>query len=219
MRFINIITVLLLLVMTFSVSAQNGNGGVMVVFAEDANIDIPYKFVKNKEQGVEDSIPMKFLTIKYQFYNLFTQRLASSGYQPIGSVSANNYGRIYSKEKWKLKDSINRKKNKGKKYFSTVMDSATKSYYTGFMSVDTAQYLIIINKIKIHSSLYRRLFTLDKYMMDVHFDVYDKNMNHICGRYLRKYLRANRSTYWGSFIHQFSALPEELGLYFINLKK
>lgn len=219
MKLINIIIVLLLFCVSFAVSAQNGNAGVMVVFAEDANIDIPYKFIKNKERGVEDSIPMKFLTLKYQFYNLFTQRLASTGYQPMGSVSANNNGRIYSKEKWVLKDSIARKKNKGKKYFSTVMDSATKSYYNGFISVDTAQYLVIINKIKIHSSLYRRLFTLDKYMMDVHFDVYDKNMNHICGRYLRKYLRANRNTYWDSFVRQFSALPEELGLYFINMKK
>jgi hypothetical protein len=73
--------------------------------------------------------------------------------------------------------------------------------------------------VEVHGGIFRRLFAMDNYLMDVHFDVFDQNMNKICGRYIRKKVRLTKNTYWASFAKQFSALPEELGFYFSNIKK
>lgn len=192
----------------------------LIIFPEDEKFSIPYKFMKNKTKGTQDSVPMKFLTLKYLFYNNLTQLLVYSGFTPIGSISGDaNTVRKYTTKKWYAKDSATQKKLDNKSYLAAKIDGTNKSYYSLYANGEGADYIIMINKVEIDANILRRLFAMKNYLMLVHFDIYDKDMNHISGQYLRKKVKLTRSIYWSAFQAHFSALPNELALHFINLKK
>lgn len=201
-------------------SAQNTPKKVLIVFAEDSHIRIPFSFLKNKEVGETDTAPIKYLTLKYGFYNTLAERLANNGYRPMGGVSGNlNQSRLYTTDKWFFTDSAAIQSEKKGTYEATLVNNDNRSYYSMYLNADSASYILMINKIEVHTNLFRRLFTTANYSLDVHFDVYDSNMNRLCGRYLRKKVRMGRGTYWSSFTKQFNTLPDELALYFVNMKK
>lgn len=193
---------------------------VLIVFPEDEKFSIPYSFMKNELKGTQDSVPMKFLTLKYLFYNSLTQQLAGNNYTPIGGVN-NSYSdvRKYDTRKWFAHDSLTRTKLDKNKYLATKVDETNKSYYSSYALGDSADYIIFINKVEVGANFFRKWFATKNYLMLVHFDVYDKNMKHIGGRYIRKKVRLTRSMYWHAFEAHFSALPNELALQFLYMRK
>lgn len=200
--------------------AQTTPKTVFIVFAEDSHIRIPFTFLKNKEVGETDTAPIKYLTLKYGFYNTLSERLANNGYRPMGGVSGNlNQSRLYTTDKWFFADSAVVKSERRRAYEATLVNNDNRNYYSMYLNADSASYILMINKIEVHTNIFRNLFSVANYYLDVHFDVYDRNMNHLCGRYLRKKARMGRGTYWSSFTKQFNTLPDELALYFVNMKK
>lgn len=193
---------------------------VLIVFTEDEKFNIPYKFLKNKDKGTQDSVPMKFLTLKYQFYNQLTQSLVSNNYSPIGGVNNDmNSVRKYTTKKWFAHDSISQAKLDNKKYLAAKVDETNKGYYNLYANGDSADYIIFINKIEVGGNILRRWFAMKNYLMLVHFDIYDANMKHLGGQYLRKKVKLTKDMYWSAFQTHFSSLPNELALHFANFKK
>lgn len=192
----------------------------LIIFPEDEKFIIPYTFVKNDMKGTQDSVPMKFLTLKYQFYNELTQRLADNNYQPIGGVNDKaNTIRKYAKQRFFSSDSVTQANLDKKKYVSAVIDETNKNIYTLYANADSVDYIIFINKVDVGANIFRKWLATKNYVMDIHFDVYTADMKHIGGRYLRQKVRLTRDTYWSAFQTTFSALPEEVALYFVNMKK
>jgi hypothetical protein len=220
MKIIKLIIVLFAVALPFMGNAQIKKQPVMIVFAEDNNIQIPYKFMRSDAGEKYDSLPLRFITLKYLFYTTFSERLGSNAFKPIGGVSTDiNTERQYKVANWYSSDSTINAKNKGKKYYSSIINQNNTGQYSMYMNADSAEYLILINKIEIHSDILRRNLFMYNYIMDVHFDVYNRDMKLISGRYLRKKLRLNRNMYWSAFSKMFTGMPEEFGLYFINMKK
>lgn len=214
------ITVVACVLVTLLANAQNTPKTVLIVFAEDSHIRIPFSFLKNKEVGETDTAPIKYLTLKYGFYNTLAERLANNGYRPMGGVSGNlNQARLYTTDKWFFTDSAAIKSERKGSYEATLVNNDNRNYYSMYLNADSASYILMINKIEVHTNIFRNLFTVANYCLDVHFDVYDRDMKRLCGRYLRKKVRMSRGTYWSSFTKQFNTLPDELALYFVNMKK
>lgn len=213
----NIILTILFSIALFPLAAQQK---VLVVFPEDANFTIPKKFVKNETRGHNDSSALKFFTLKHLFYNSLTQRLAEYNFIPRGGVEGTESSyRKYTKGKWEYTTGTKRKKKHTRKYFSTVMDGGNKSYFQLQVNAEPADYVLVINKVRVFTNVLLHNFSMTNYRMEVHFDVYDSQLNHLGGRYLRKKVRLHRNMYWSSFTHQFSALPDELALHFVNTYK
>lgn len=197
-----------------------GQKKALIIFPEDEHINIPARFLKTPERGIGDSAALRFLTLKYQFYNVLTQRLVQSSYTPIGGVTSKaNSIRKYKKANWYFTDSASRAKNKGKKYFAAVVDETNKNYYSLYANADSVDYIIFINKIEVGGGFFRNVFATKNYTLDVHFDVYTANMKHLGGQYLRKKVRLTRSMFWPAFVAQFNSLPEELALHFVGMRK
>ncbi len=193
---------------------------VLIIFPEDEKISIPHTFLKNDKKGASDSSTMRFLTLKYQFYNILTQQLVANGYKPLGGVNNNvNTVRKYEVSKWFSYDSMTQKKLDNKKYLATKIDATNKEYYNLYITADSADYIIFINKVDVGANFFRKWIATKNYLLLVHFDVYDKNMKHIGGQYLRKKVRLTRKMYWSAFVKHFSVLPDELALHFANMKK
>lgn len=193
---------------------------VLIIFPEDEKISIPHTFLKNDDKGTSDSIGMKFLTLKYQFYNVLTQQLVANNYKPLGGVNSKaNSIRKYTKSKWFSHDSITQEKLGNKKYLAAQVDETNKGYYNLYSNADSADYIVFVNKVDVGANFFRKWFATKNYLMLVHFDVYDSNMKHLGGRYIRKKVRLTRKMYWSAFQKHFSALPDELALHFANMKK
>lgn len=208
----------LLITIAFTLKTQ-AQQGVLIIFPEDKNFILPSKFLRNENGGVEDSTILRLLSLKYHFYNVLSQRMETIGYRPQGEINGSADFRKYMKTRWYFKDTALQKKNMGKNYYSGIIDNTNDSYFNLKLLSDSSAYILMINKVEVHSNIFRRLFATENYMMDVHFDIFDKNMNRICGRYIRKKVRLSKNTYWSSLVKQFSILPEELALYFGNIKK
>jgi hypothetical protein len=220
MKILKLIFIICVVALPFVGKAQIIKQPVMIVFAEDNNIQIPYKFMRSDADEKYDSLPMRFITLKYLFYTSMSERLASNAFKPIGGVSTDiNTERQYKTSNWFSTDSVLNAKNKGKKYYSSIINQNNIGQYSMYMNADSAAYLILINKIEIHSDIFRRNILMYNYFMDVHFDVYNRDMKLIGGRYLRKKLRLNKNMYWSAFSKMFTGMPDELALYFINMKK
>lgn len=213
----NIILTILFSIALFPLAAQQK---VLVVFPEDAHFTIPKKFVKNQTKGQSDSSSLKIFTLKHLFYNGLTQRLVENNFIPRGGVegSENSY-RKYAKGKWEYTTGTKKKKKHTDTYFSTSMDGGNKSYFQMQVSAEPADYVLVINKVNLFTNVWLHNFSMTNYRMEVHFDVYDSQLNHLGGRYLRKKVRLHRNMFWSSFTHQFGALPDELALYFANTYK
>jgi hypothetical protein len=205
------------LLLPASLAAQKN---VLIIFPEDDKINIPHTFLKNREKGTADSVPLKFLTIKYQFYNILTQRLVANNYIPLGGVNSKvNDVRKYTKKRWYSHDSATQKELSKKKYLAAAVDETNKEYYNLYATTDSADYIIFVNKVDVGANFFRKWLATKNYLLQVHFDVYDKNMKHLGGQYLRKKVRLTRDMYWSAFQKHFSVIPDELALYFANMKK
>ena len=201
-------------------TALSAQEKVLIVFPEDEKFSIPYKFLKNDIKGTQDSVPMKFLTLKYLFYNSLTQLMVSNNYSPMGSINSDmNSVRKYTTKSWFANDSATQEKLDNKKYLAAKVDATNKGYYNLYATGDSADYVVFINKVEVGGNVFRRWFAMKNYIMQVHFDVYDKNMNHKGGQYLRKKVKLTKDMYWSAFQTHFSALPRELALHFANMKK
>lgn len=208
---------LALFVLPCSLLAQNK---VLLVFPEDDKFQIPYRFIKNNEKGTHDSVTMKFLTLKYLFYNELTQQLAQNNYVPIGGVNNEvNTLRKYEKAKWFAYDSIANEELPNKKYLAAKVDATNKNYYGLYATADSADYIVFINKVSVGANFFRKWLATKNYVMDIDFDIYDANMKHLHGRSIRKKVRLTKSTFWSAFQAHFAALPNALALYVINAKK
>lgn len=213
---------LLLFALLFFIAplAINAQKRVLIIFPDDEHIEIPARFLKTPERGLGDSAAIRFLTLKYQFYNVFTQRLNANGFTPIGGINDKaNTASKYNKSNWFFTDSATQQKHKGKHYLSATIDGTNKDYYNMYTSADSVDYIIFINKISVGGGFFRNVFATKNYTLDVHFDVYNSNMTHLGGQYLRKKVRLTKSMFWNAFVAHFSTMPEELALYFINMKK
>lgn len=210
--------VLIAFLFLFTALCCTAQQGVLVVFPEDANFKVPTKFIKNKVGGVEDSTSLRLLTLKYLFYNNLSERLVANNFTPFGGVNGTveKTYRTYTKGTWEYYTGEKKKKKHSKSYFSSVIKDANKNYYTLHLQNDSAQYLLVVNKITVHAPIIRKWFFMYNYLADIHFDVYDKDMNHLGGRYLRKKMRLHKDMYWSAFSKQFSGLGDELALYFAN---
>lgn len=213
---------LLLLALLFFIAplAINAQKKVLIIFPDDEHIEIPNRFLKTPERGLGDSAVLRFLTLKYQFYNVFTQRLNENGFTPIGGINdkANTASKL-GRSNWFFTDSATQQKHKGKHYLSAIIDGTNKDYYGMYTAADSVDYIIFINKISVGGGFFRNVFATKNYTLDVHFDVYNSNMKHLGGRYLRKKVRLTKNMFWRAFVAQFSTMPDELALYFINMKK
>lgn len=214
---LSLLVSIILLSLPFLSQAQKK---VLIVFPEDDKFVIPYSFLKNQQKGTADSVPLKFLTLKYQFYNELTQQLVANNFSPLGGVNSKvNAVRKYKRKKWFSSDSITQSNLEKKNYVAAAIDETNRSYYNLYATTDSADYIIFINKVEVGANFFRKWLATKNYLLLVHFDVYTKNMKHLGGRYLHKKVRLTRSTYWSSFMKHFSVIPNELALYFINMKK
>lgn len=213
---------LLLFALLFFIAplAINAQKRVLIIFPDDERINIPKRFLTTPEKGLGDSAVLRFLTLKYQFYNVFTQRLNENNYTPIGGLNDKvNAASKYKRSNWFFTDSATQKKYKKKHYLAAAIDQTNKGYYNMYTTADSADYIIFINKISVGGGFFRNVFATKNYTLDVHFDVYNSNMTHLGGRYLRQKVRLTKSMFWSAFVAQFSTIPDDLALYFINMKK